>query len=40
MFIVLAGIIGIAVIVAIIAAITTIVSASAWVASRGDEEQN
>ncbi len=39
MFIVLAGIIGIAIIVAIIAAISTVVSASAWVASR-DEEQD
>lgn len=38
MFIVLAGIIGIAIIVAVIAAITTVVSASAFVASREEEQ--
>lgn len=38
MFIVLSAIIGICIIVAVIAAITTVVSASAWVASRGEEQ--
>ena len=38
MFIILSAIIGICIIVAIIAAISTVVSASAWVASREEEQ--